>query len=249
MEPFDKEFILAKMNEYNLKINESNIINLKIIKTFNNEDIIDGYLYEKKEQNKSPAIDLLEDDKIVMRLNYKEIEGSFQAIKSSKGKVGIVGLGLGYIVQEIAKKDEVDEIIVYEKNPNIIEIYKNNFQNDPKIRIIFGDALKAKRESFEFFFVDIYRYELSLDVVDDYKKFNKIHQIKEYSFWGIEHFLLSCSYEEIIWVYIPENWMIMSKNISGALESSGYIDYYKPLDEKLVSKVLSEFKIILNEDE
>lgn len=249
MEPFDKKFILDKMNEYSLKINYSNNKNIKIIKRFINEDVVDGYLYEKKEADKSQVIELLKDDKIIMRLDCREIEGAFEAIKIAKGKVGVVGLGLGYAVQEIAKKDEVDEVIVYERNPEIIEMYNNNFQNDNKIKIIVGDAFKAKGESFDFFFVDIYGYDLTLDVVEDYKKFNEIHKIEEYSFWGIEHFLLSCCYEEIIWVYIPEVWMAMSKNISGALESSGYIDYYKPLDEELVSKVLAEFKTILNEDE
>ena len=34
--------------------------------------------------------------------------------KMAKGKVGVVGLGLGYAVEEMAKKPEVEEITVYE---------------------------------------------------------------------------------------------------------------------------------------
>ena len=48
-----------------------------------------------------------------MRLTPLEIEGSYFAIERAKGKVGIVGLGLGYVAQEMAKKEEVDEVIVY----------------------------------------------------------------------------------------------------------------------------------------
>ena len=81
---------------------------------------------------------------------------------------------------------------------------------------------------------------------EDYKKFQEIHDIEEYSFWGMEHFLLSCSYEELLWVFIPENWVAMCKNLYEKLQSSGYIKNYKPLGEKKVSSILSKFKDVLN---
>ena len=108
--------------------------------------------------------------------------------------------------------------------------------------------LQGKSESFDYFYVDIYNYVLSPKVVDDYKFFMKLHNIEEYVFCGLEHFLLSCSYEEIIWVYIPETWMDMAKGISTALSISGYIKGYKQLDEKLVSTVLAQFKEVFNEE-
>jgi hypothetical protein len=86
-------------------------------------------------------------------------------------------------------------------------------------------------------------------VVEDYKIFKKLHQIEEYAFEGIEHFLLSCKYEDIVWVYIPENWISMSKKAYESLDSSGYINKYKPLDENLVRKILLEFKEVLNAEE
>ncbi len=46
----------------------------------------------------------------------------------AKGKVGVVGLGLGYVVEEMAKKPEVEEITVYEISKEIIELYYENFQ-------------------------------------------------------------------------------------------------------------------------
>ena len=49
-----------------------------------------------------------------MRLTPLEIQGAYFAIKMAKGKVGVVGLGLGYVVEEMAKKLEVEEITVYE---------------------------------------------------------------------------------------------------------------------------------------
>ena len=162
--------------------------------------------------------------------------------------MGIVGLGLGYVVQEIAKKINVDEIIVYEISQEVIDLYKDNFSDNDKIKIICTDAFKAEREKFDFFFADIYGYELTSRVVEDYKRFNEIHEIEEYSFWGMEHFLLSCKYEDLLWVYIPENWVAMCKSLYAELQASNYIDNYEPLNEKKVTKILYEFKEILNSD-
>lgn len=49
-----------------------------------------------------------------------------------------------------------------------------------------------------------------------------------------------------MWIYIPENWISMSKKAYEALDASGYLNSYKPLDEESVKKVLFEFKEILN---
>ena len=61
----------------------------------------------------------------------------------------------------------------------------------------------------------------------------------------MEHFLLSCSYEEIVWVYIPENWMEMAREAYDALEQSNLLEYYTPLDSNIVSAVLAKFKVAL----
>lgn len=247
MKPYVEDFIADKMKEYNKKISQGSFGNYEIVKKEENNNIIDGYLY-KREGNEEFIIELLNDNNLVMKLSHKEIESTFQIIKFAKGRVGIVGLGLGYVAQEIAKKQDVKEVIVYEISKEVIELYKNNFGENKKIKIIEGDAFKAESQSFDYFYVDIYNYVLSSKVVDDYKFFMKLHNIEEYVFCGLEHFLLSCSYEEIIWVYIPETWMDMAKGISTALSMSGYIKGYEQLDEKLVSNVLAQFKEVFNEE-
>lgn len=247
MKPYVEEFIVDKMKEYNKKISQGSFGSYKIVKKEEKNNIIEGYLY-KREGNKEFVIELLKDNNLVMKLNHKEIESTFQIIKFAKGRVGIVGLGLGYVAQEIAKNQDVKEIIVYEISKEIIELYKNNFGENKKIKIIEGDAFKAESQNFDYFYVDIYNYVLSSKVVDDYKFFMKLHNIEEYVFCGLEHFLLSCSYEEIIWVYIPETWMDMAKEISIALSISGYIKGYEQLDKKIVSNVLAQFKEVFNEE-
>ena len=247
MKPYVEEFIVDKMKEYNKKISQGSFGSYKIVKKEENNNIIEGYLY-KREGNKEFVIELLKDNNLVMKLNHKEIESTFQIIKFAKGRVGIVGLGLGYVAQEIAKNQDVKEIIVYEISKEIIELYRNNFGENKKIKIIEGDAFKAESQNFDYFYVDIYNYVLSSKVVDDYKFFMKLHNIEEYVFCGLEHFLLSCRYEEIIWVYIPETWMDMTKEISSALSISGYIKGYEQLDKKIVSNVLAQFKEVFNEE-
>lgn len=246
MGPYEENFIEEKIREYNLLINENQCGEFRISKSTGTAK---GYLYEKEEELNVEIPELWENDRLISRIGPKEIEGCYEIIKWAKGKVAIVGLGLGYLVQELSKKKDVKEVVVYESSPDIVSLYKKNYPEKKKIRIMEVDTLKARRRKFDFFFVDTYGYKLGLNIVDDYIKYNKKHNIQEYSFCGMEHFLLSCSYEEIVWVYVPEIWMEMSKDISRELEKSGFMECYKQLDEKLVSEVLAAFKIVLNEGE
>ncbi|MDV4152492.1 rRNA adenine N-6-methyltransferase family protein [Clostridium sp. AL.422] len=247
MKPYDKKYVNEKINEYNNSISLRRIGNFEIKKFNNNSEYIDGYMYRKKGKRDFNVLELHGPDNIWMRISPLEIESSYMFIKYAKGKVGVVGLGLGYVAQELAKKTDIDEVVVYEKEKDIIDLYNSNFEENEKIKIINKDAFEAESEDFDYFYVDIYEYKLKSRVVEDYVKFNRLHKIKEYLFWGLEHFLLSCKYEEIVWVYIPELWMEISKKIFGAMQESDLLKHYRQLDEKLVSKVLAGFKEALDD--
>ncbi|WP_300381536.1 hypothetical protein [Clostridium sp.] len=246
MKPYESEFVKGKIEEYNLLIKNNSINKFKINKKENFKSKT-GYMYERELDLGLDIVNLERNGNSLMKISAIEIESSYMFIKHAKGTVGIVGLGLGYVVSELLKKEEVKKIIVYEKEKEIIDLYNLSFKADKRLKIINEDAYKAKKDKFDYFFVDIYDYKLTNKVVEDYKKFNKLHEIKEYLFWGIEHFLLSCKYEEIVWVYIPELWMEMSKDIFTNLEEAGLLNYYKQLDEDLVSNILKEFKEVLDE--
>ncbi|MGG7078719.1 hypothetical protein [Clostridium sardiniense] len=247
MKPYDRNFVLEKIKEYNEKIHEGRVNNHEIIRTNGIKGKIQGYLYEHDDEIDIDILELIGNDKFWMKLSPREIESSYGIIKQAHGRVGIVGLGLGYVAQEMAKSDKVSEVVVYEFEKDIIELYKNNFGENEKIKIINEDAYKVKGEKFDYFYVDIYEYKLTEQVVSDYKHFNEALDIEDYVFWGVEHFLLSCRYEDIVWVYIPEIWMELSKHIFAALQQSGYLEWYKQLDSNLVRKVLEEFKEVLND--
>lgn len=248
MKPYNKDFVFQEIKRYNNLINQGICGDYRIVKNIMEKDNLQGYMYENKEEYNIDVIQLYKRDSRLTKLTPKEVESFYEAISFAHGKVGIVGLGIGYVVQEIARKSNVNEVIVYEASEEIIKLYNQNFKLNDKIKIIKGDAFKAQKEKFDFFYVDVYNYELVSKVVEDYKVFNELHEIEEYAFWGLEHFLLSCKYEDIVWVYIPENWICMSKKAYEALDASGYIESYKPLDEEKVKKILFEFKEILNAD-
>lgn len=247
MKPFDKSYVLDKIKEYNSKINKSKIGDYEIKSIDGLKGIVQGYLYEKEDEYDIEILELHGPRHIWMRLTPLEIQASYFAISMARGKVGVVGLGLGYVVEEMAKKPEVEEILVYEISQEVIDLYYNNFPKNPKIKIVCCNAFETESRKFDFFYVDIYEYKITSQIVDDYKRFNELHNIEEYSFFGMEHFLLSCSYTEIVWVYIPENWMESSRKAFESIQESNLLDYYEKLDEKLVSQVLEEFKVVLND--
>lgn len=247
MKPYDRNFVLEKIKEYNEKIHKGRVNNHEIVRRNGIKEKIHGYLYEHDDEIEIDILELIGNDKFWMKLSPREIESSYGIIKQAHGRVGIVGIGLGYVAQEMAKSDKVSEVVVYEFEKDIIELYKKNFGENEKIKIINEDAYKVKGEKFDYFYVDIYEYKLTEQVVSDYKHFNEALDIEDYVFWGVEHFLLSCRYEDIVWVYIPEIWMELSKHMFAALQQSGYLEWYKQLDSELVRKVLEEFKEVLND--
>lgn len=244
MIPFEKNYYIHKIEEYKKKIEEQKIGKYSIEK--NVIDNLDGYLYKNLEEKQLEVIELKEEDKIWMRISPHEIQGSFEAIEWAHGKVGVVGLGLGYFVEEILKKDSVTEVIVYEVSKDIIELYKNNFRLNKKLKVINEDAFQSNKEYFDCFYVDIYQYQLTEQVANDYIHFNNIHNIEEYSFWGVEHFLLSCTIEDILMVYIPDNWVYMAKDLFNRFNASNKIKDFIRLNESKVKSVLDIFKKILN---
>ncbi len=239
-----------KVADYNKKIKEykKHIMPTKLgnieVKYKDNKDL-EGYLYNRKEKYEDGIIELFIDNELSMEISPREIQGAYQIIKNARGKVGIIGLGIGYITQEILKKDLVSEVIVYEINKDIIDMYYKNFGENPKLTILNEDGFKGESDSFDLFIVDIYNYHIEDRIVEDYKILNAVHNIEEYYFFGFEHFLLSCPTSEIAFVYVPEYWTEAIERCYRQLMDNGYINDFKPLNEEKVTKILLEFKEIL----
>ena len=152
MKPFDKSYVLDKIKEYNSKINKSKICDYEIKSIDGLKGIVQGYLYKKEDEYDIEILELHGPSHIWMRLTPLEIEASYFAIRMAKGKVGVVGLGLGYVIEEMAKKPEVEEIVVYEISQEVINLYYNNFPKNPKIKVVCCNAFEAESRKFDFFY-------------------------------------------------------------------------------------------------
>lgn len=245
MTPYVLEYCENKIKEYKSYIKKAEIGNYKVIYGRKSK-YQRGYMYESNRGINEGPIILKYNNTVVMEISAKEIQGVYEATRLANGKVGVLGLGLGYYVQEIIKKESVKEIIVYEKSQELIDLYIANFGEDNKVKFILGDGFKAKREKFDFFFVDIYGYKICKSMADDYKKLNEIHDIYDYSFFGMEHLMLSSTMEKLMHIYIPDVWLDSSKHLFDKFNRSGQIEYFKKLDDKLVEKVFNEFEKVLN---
>lgn len=243
MIPYSEKYYTRKVEEYNEVIKEKHCGDFYIKKAKKSK--FDGYLYDFEESCSLEVVELWCKDKLWMRISPHEVQGCFESIKNAKGKVGVMGLGLGYFTQEVLRKPEVTEVVVYEISSEVIELYKNNFGTNEKLRIENVDGFKAESENFDFFFVDIYGYKFTEEVVDHYIKLTELHNIEEYSFWGVEQFLLSCKLEHIMMVYIPELWMCMTKDLFSRISETKYLDYFSKLPEALVKVTLDRFAEVL----
>lgn len=98
-----------------------------------------------------------------MSTDPNEINTMKEAIESSHDNVLAFGLGLGYFPIMSAIKENVKKVVVIEKDPSIIEIFKKhilpNFQYKDKIEIVEDDAfnfLQKDLSQFDYLFIDIW---------------------------------------------------------------------------------------------
>ncbi len=144
-----------------------------------------------------PAI--YEGKRIWMSLVPHEIKTMQKALDNAKGKVLAYGLGLGYFPLMAAMKENVNEVIVVEKENEPIEIFESliskSFKESGKISIVKEDAFshleKIKDGEYDTIFVDIWHD--AEDGLRPYSKFlNKFMDFEktEVSYW-IEETILS----------------------------------------------------------
>lgn len=138
------------------------------------------------------------DEEVMMSLTPMELQSHWSVISRAKDRVGVAGLGLGFFVQMVALKEEVTEIVVYEINQNVIDLYNYLFEPHPKIKIIKQDALTIKDEKFDLFYNDIYRGMPDMETAGPHKVLLcEQNEIKVYYFWGWERAICEDSDDEV----------------------------------------------------
>ena len=130
------------------------------------EIIISDYPYEEyyqlgffKEEFKYLA--LLKNNEIWMSVNPNEINTMKPFIAEAKGKVLVLGLGMGYIAYMMALKDDVKSVTVIEKDINIINLFKEHIApllKTNKIKVVHDDAIRyvENNKGFDYIFADLW---------------------------------------------------------------------------------------------
>jgi hypothetical protein len=124
-----------------------------------------------------------------------EINTMAPILDKVRGTVITLGLGLGYFASMAALKPEVNEVIVVEKDAQVIQLFLKHIyphlENKEKINIKHADAfdyVKANTVTFDHLFVDI--HHTAEDGLSMYVKMKKIEALSRSGQW---HYWLESS--------------------------------------------------------
>ncbi len=135
-----------------------------------------------------------------MTVTPNEIETMKEPIKDSYGHVVTLGLGLGYFAFHASQKQNVTTVVVVERDPHVISLFKTHilpqFPHREKVKIVQADAfdfLKGDEslKSANYLFADLWHDASDgLDLYLEIKKFEKQYPNTQFAYW-IEPSLLS----------------------------------------------------------
>ncbi len=243
MIPFKQSYYQNKIDEFKNKCSsdrDCSLGGLKLIWELRIEKRLPGYMHAYK-GNMFYSPHLYRGDQLVMAVDGEEIGGIYEIVKKAHGKVGVVGLGLGYSVQEMINKESITEIVVFENDKDVIDLYNKNFENNDKVKIIEKDAFEAEGEKFDYFFVDIYDRKISKKIVEDYNFFKEKHDIKDYVFFGVEKFILSLFPSEYESENIPKLWKNMAEVTGERFGDSRYVENFAGYSAKKANELFHAF--------
>lgn len=136
-----------------------------------------------------------------MSTSMLEIESHAWHLHCSKGNVLIAGLGMGMFLHAVAAKDDVENVVVLEIDPDVIELFKcsSGFEHWPhrdKITILNTDALSSNavadvRSAFagkraDYLYVDIWPVFPAVEAPEDTRNMVAIHDPVYAGWWGQE---------------------------------------------------------------
>ena len=132
-----------------------------------------------------PALD--KNGTTYMSLIPHEIHTMAEPIQKAKGKVLTLGLGMGYFTFMASQKDEVEKVVVLERDRSVIDLFKSVFlplfDHPEKVEIIqIEDALEYEpKQPFDYAFADLHH-----DAVDGlplYLRYLKKDYAAQADFW------------------------------------------------------------------
>lgn len=141
---------------------------------------------------------LYENDLIWMSTSHSVILELYSQYLDAYGKVLVGGLGLGIVALLAASKENVSEVIVVEKDINVINAFNHQLFDKDKITILHEDLYKHEG-TYDVALLDHYNMtnELESFIYSEYKKISDKIKAKYYNFYLWEY-VESTSYDKYI---------------------------------------------------
>lgn len=85
-----------------------------------------------------------------------EVEEAVGFVERAHGHVLVTGLGLGSILKPLLANPGVDTVTVVELDFDVVDLVWPTYQRDPKLSLVYGDALKIPAMTFDCAWHDIW---------------------------------------------------------------------------------------------
>ncbi len=131
-----------------------------------------------------------------MSLTPLEVESQELGYRCARGRMAIMGLGMGWIAANAALNPEVSEITVVERDPDVIRLFLESGARDSipeparsKLSIVEADALKwypDTGEPIDFLYADIWLGIAEPGTLPQVRQMQQNVQAEQIYFWGQE---------------------------------------------------------------
>lgn len=132
-------------------------------------------------------------DTVWMSLSPMERESQMLHVKAARGHVVIAGLGMGWLVANVARKPEVERVTVLELNPEVVELFGRilpAYEGQEKVTIRQGNALAAVpaflSSPVDLLAADIWPKLGAERALGDVKKMQANLHANAVAWWGME---------------------------------------------------------------
>lgn len=174
-----------------------------------------------------------------MTVTPSEINTMTADIHAAYGKVAVFGLGLGYYAFMASEKPDVTQVVVIERDSEVISLFKEfilpQFPNRSKVTVIETDAYEYAaqmgKEAFDCAYVDIWH-----DVLDGVEMYLKMKRLEKHS--PGTKFLYWIEASMLAWLRGMALMEMEEKTIGPMLRTIGEADSIEEVCEKVSDKNL-----------
>lgn len=186
-DPFYQAMNLDKQKIGNLEIDYSYIEAYELYALDEIDKYLDGRIYPQVGYSEDflKCLTIIDGSKTLYSFNPLCINANIIPLEQIKGKVAIFGAGNGYFAFMANAKEDVESIIIYESNEDLIKLFTKcmlpKFKYPEKVKVIKADPylfLKNKTSKLTANYAYINCWEDIKSAVKDYPKYKKLESIR-----------------------------------------------------------------------